>query len=132
MDNKALVSMATEAKEKAYAPYSKNFRVGSSILTNKGVFLGANIENGSYSMTMCAERTAIFQAIMAGCRKGDFEKIAITSDTKQYIIPCGACLQVLSEFCSPETVVLLSNIDEEFQTFKFKDLLPITFDINKE
>lgn len=131
MENKALVSMATEAKEKAYTPYSK-FRVGSSILTNKGVFLGANIENGSYSMTMCAERTAIFQAIMAGCRKGDFEKIAITSDTKQYIIPCGACLQVLSEFCSPETVVLLSNIDEEFQTFKFKDLLPITFDINKE
>lgn len=135
MDSKDLIGLALLEKDKAYVPYSK-FKVGFATETTKGVFGGANIENASYSMTMCAERVGMFQAIMAGCRKGDFKKIAIVVESENpddatFIVPCGACLQVMSEHVEPDTEILLGNKNGEFHTYKFKDLLPITFDILK-
>jgi len=126
MNHMDLVKKAIEAKEHAYAPYSK-FRVGVALLTKKGVFLGANIENASYSMCTCAERTAFCVAHMQGCRKGDYMSITINGDTEQPLPPCGACRQSMSEIFEPETEVILSNSKGEFKVYKFKQLMPLTF-----
>ena len=136
MDNKELVDLSLLAKDKAYAPYSK-FKVGSTILTTKGLFSGANVENGSSSMTMCAERVAFFQAIFAGCRSSDFLKIAIVAESSDptddnCIVPCGACLQALSEMVSPDMPVLLGNKNGVFREFKFKELLPVVFKLDTQ
>lgn len=128
MNKNELVSLASAAKSKAYTPYS-NFPVGAALLTAKGVFSGGNIENGSYSLCMCAERTALFHAINDGCRKGDFQAIAVIANTENHIVPCGACLQALSEFVEPETPVFLANKNEEFKEFKFRELLPVVFNL---
>lgn len=126
MDHKALVNQSIEAKQLAYVPQSK-FPVGAALLTKKGVVLGTNIENVSFSVSMCAERTAIFSAYMMGCRKGDFISIAVTGDTNKPIVPCGACLQVMTEFFQPDTEIVLSNKSGEYKVYKFSDLLPLTF-----
>lgn len=126
MNNTDLVQKSIEAKASAYAPYSK-FPVGVALLTTKGVFLGANIENSSYSMTCCAERTALCLAHMQGCRKGDYLSIAINGDTKQPLPPCGACRQIMSEFFLPDTEVILSNKDGDFTVYKFSEIMPLTF-----
>lgn len=126
MNHKELVKKAMEAKESAYAPYSK-FPVGVALLTKKGVFLGANIENASFSMCTCAERTAFCVAHMQGCRKGDYLSIAINGDTEQPLPPCGACRQTMSEFLEPDAEVILSNKEGKFKVFKFSDLMPLTF-----
>lgn len=131
MEIKELVAIATEAKEKAYVPYSK-FMVGAALQTKKGVFSGANIENASYSLCMCAERTALFQAVNAGCRKGDFESITVIANTKSRIVPCGACLQALSEFVERDTPVYLSDKNQKFIVYKFSDLLPVVFNFEDE
>lgn len=131
MEIKQLVAIAAEAKEKAYVPYSK-FMVGAALQTKKGVFSGANIENASYSLCMCAERTALFQAVNAGCRKGDFESITVIANTKSRIVPCGACLQALSEFVERDTPVYLSDKKENFTVYKFSDLLPVVFNFEDE
>lgn len=125
MDNKELVKLAIEAKEKSYSPYS-NFRVGAALLTKDGrVFQGANIENAAYSVTVCAERTAVFTAKLAGV--SEFSSIAVASDSKDYIPPCGSCRQVLLELCGEELDVLITNGKGDIKIFKLKELLPFSF-----
>ena len=124
-DAKELVRKAVEAKSKAYPKYS-NFYVGAAILTeNGGIFQGANIENSSYGLTICAERTAIFQAVIEGER--NFQAIAIAGDTNEFLPPCGACRQVLAEFCDKDLDVILTNTKGEIKTLKLGELLPYSF-----
>ncbi len=124
MNDVELMSMAVEAKERAYCPYSK-FHVGAALLTKSGkVYLGCNIENSSYGATNCAERTAIFKAVSEGER--DFEAIAVAGDSvDNYTYPCGICLQVINEFM-PEGRVILSKNDE-VKSFALNELLPYGF-----
>ncbi len=128
MDNKTLVDMALKAMENAYAPYS-DFKVGAALLcSDKKVYTGCNIENGSYGASNCAERTAIFKAVSEGER--EFEKIAIVSSSGDFTFPCGICRQVLSEFMYDKTVVLFSEKDG-IKEFKVKDLLPEAFRLQR-
>jgi cytidine deaminase len=125
MTNEELIKLAKEVQKKAHAPYSK-FRVGSALLTEDGeVFTGCNIENSSYSLTICAERVAIFKAYSEGKRK--FKKIAIVSDSKNFISPCGACRQVLMDLAGGELEVILTNSMGEIKIFKLSELLPLPF-----
>ena len=107
-----LLNKAIEASENSYSPYS-GFRVGAALLTGDGrIFKGCNIENASYSMTICAERTAFFKAISEDCT--EFQAIAVAGSSddnfSEPCIPCGACLQVMSEFCSSDFIRQLSYI----------------------
>jgi cytidine deaminase len=125
MTNEELIKLAKEVQKKAHAPYSK-FRVGSALLTEDDeVFTGCNIENSSYSLTICAERVAIFKAYSEGKRK--FKKIAIVSDSKNFISPCGACRQVLMDLAGEELEVILTNSMGETKIFKLSELLPLPF-----
>lgn len=126
MDEKALVRAAMEAKERAYAPYSK-FRVGAALLAKDGtIYTGCNIENAGYSPTNCAERTAIFKAVSEG--KREFSAIAINGDGADYLYPCGVCRQVMAEFCTPDFKVLVSNKDGDYRAYPFSELFPGAFD----
>lgn len=120
-----LINLALQAKEKAYAPYSK-FQVGAALLTESGeIFTGCNVENASYGLTNCAERTAIFKAVSQGHTK--FKAIAIVTDlTDQYTSPCGACRQVMAEFGS-DIVVLMGNGKGEYLEKTVEQLLPLSF-----
>jgi len=118
-----LLALAKEAAINAYAPYS-GYRVGSAILTASGeIFTGANVENASYSLTICAERSAIFKAVNAGYK--DFTAIAIYVDSDKDFPPCGACRQVMAEF-SPDLKVIYANLNG-FQVTDLKTLLPGQF-----
>ena len=126
MENKykKLFELAVKASENAYAPYS-HFKVGASLLCKDGtVYTGCNVENGSYPLGNCAERTAFFKAISEG--KREFEAIAIAGssndDTSEPCYPCGACRQVMAEFCDDNFKVILSN-----KILTLKELLPYTF-----
>jgi cytidine deaminase len=119
MDNDALITAAWKAREKAYAPYSK-FSVGAAVLAEDGrVFTGANVENLSFGLTICAERVAISSAVAAGTRA--FDRIAIVTDTKTPASPCGACRQVMAEFGIQN--VVLANRRETLE-FGLAELLP--------
>ena len=114
-----LIAAAWDAREMAYAPYSK-FHVGAALLAGDGrVFSGGNVENISYGLTNCAERVAIGAAIAAGARS--FEKVVVVADTAQPISPCGACRQVLAEFGVKS--VILANRTQRV-TFSLEELLP--------
>ena len=111
MTDHQLLALAAEASKKAYSRYS-GFSVGAALLAKDGsVYTGCNIENGSYSLTICAERTAIFKAVSEGGT--EFEAIAIVGgsggDTSQPCPPCGACLQVMSEFCGGSFRIILTD-----------------------
>lgn len=124
-DAKELVRKAMEAKSKALPVYS-NFYVGAALLTEDGeIYQGANIENSSYSLTICAERTAVFQAILDG--KRNFQAIAVAGDTDDFLPPCGACRQVLADLCGKDLDVILTNNKGEIKTFKLGELLPYSF-----
>ena len=130
MNDRELLRMAQQASENAYAPYSR-FCVGAAIECDDGsVFTGCNIENASFSATVCAERTAIFKAVSEG--KKDFMKIAIAGGKGGKITsacsPCGVCRQVLSEFCRPDFQVLLVTPDG-FERYTLSELLPKVFNI---
>jgi cytidine deaminase len=121
MEEKELIRIATKARERAYAPYS-HFSVGAALLTKSGrVFQGANIENVSFRLTMCAEQAAVCAALAEGER--DFVEIAVVADSKEPVVPCGACRQVLAEF-SPEMKIVMSNLDGRSQTLNLSELLP--------
>jgi cytidine deaminase len=125
MNKEQLVEQAKLAREKAYVPYSK-FKVGAALLSENGkVYNGANIENAAYSLTCCAERTALFKAYTEGDTK--FSAIAVVADTKRPVPPCGACRQVISELCPPEMPVYLTNLKGDVQELKVKELLPGAF-----
>lgn len=121
-----IIEKAFEAREMAYAPYS-NFKVGACIKTKDGKYFGgANIENASYGLTNCAERSACFAAYSAGYRKDDIEMIAIVTEASKLTTPCGACRQVLSELLCEDTPIALSNRKETYTT-NIKELLPAMF-----
>lgn len=124
MNNAEFFALAVRASEKSYSPYS-NFKVGAVLLTEDGqIFTGCNIENASYSLTMCAERTAIFKAVSSGFR--NFRAIAIAGsadgDFSKSCIPCGACLQVMAEFCSDDFMIVLAD-----GVHKLSEFLPKRF-----
>ena len=111
--------------QNAYVPYSK-FKVGAALLTEDGkIYHGCNIENASYSMTICAERTALFKAYSEGEKK--FTMLAVVADTKRPIPPCGACRQVISELCPKDMRVVLSNLKDEIKEITVAELLPEAF-----
>ncbi len=128
IDEKKLVEMAKKGREKAYTPYS-NFKVGAAIeLKNGEYILGCNVENASYGLCNCAERTALFKMISEGYTKDDVVAFSIVGDTADPISPCGACRQVMSELLNPETPVVLANLNGKTKKFTVKDLLPYGFD----
>ncbi len=127
MDYKDLAEKATLAKSKAVPPYS-NFHVGAALLTEDGkIYLGGNIENSSYSLTICAERVAVFKAVSEGER--NFKAIAIAGDDSDFCSPCGACRQVLNDLCGGELDVVMVNQKNELKIMKLSELLPLAFDI---
>jgi cytidine deaminase len=119
-----LVMEAREAKINAHAPYSK-FRVGSALLAKSGkIFTGCNIESSSFSLTICAERTAIFKAISEGERS--FLAIAVVSDGHGYTPPCGACRQVLMDLAGNIDCIMINSKDQ-LRITNLKSLLPLAF-----
>lgn len=127
LTDKALIDAARAAREHAHAPYSQ-FKVGAALATRDGrVFQGCNVENMSYGLTNCAERTALFAAIAAGYRAGDFVQIAVIGDTAEPIPPCGACRQVMFELGGPALVVLQANLAGTVKSTTAAELLPGAF-----
>lgn len=121
----ALVAAARQAREHAHAPYS-NFRVGAALLTADGLIVtGCNVENASYGLTVCAERVALFKALSDGHRA--FTAVAVVADTAAPTPPCGACRQVLWEFCG-DVPVVLANLAVETDRHGLAALLPMPFD----
>ena len=122
-----LYKLSKEALDLSYSPYSK-FRVGACVITNDGkTFKGANIENASYPLSMCAERNAIYHAYMNGYKKEDIKALMIIADTKDVVSPGGACRQVLSELVNENTIIYLANTKKEIKEYKIDELLPFRF-----
>ena len=130
MTPEKLIEMATQARKSAYAPYS-GYRVGAALLTKSGkVYMGCNIENASYTPTVCAERVAVFKAVSEG--ETEFEAIAVCGGNKEEIEggfpPCGVCRQVLREFCNPDAFkVYLIEQGGAYKTVTLAELLPYGF-----
>lgn len=121
----SLIEAAKQVRENAHAPFS-NFRVGAAVRASSGrIFGGCNIENSTYGLTLCAERVAIFKAISEGER--GFDAIAIVTDTDTLTPPCGACRQIIWEFCG-DIPVTLSNLKDKSETLQMRDLFPRPFD----
>ena len=121
----ALVAAACRAREHAVADFSR-FKVGAALETDTGeIVTGCNVENASYGLTICAERVAIFKALSEGHRS--FKAIVIVADTEDPTPPCGACRQIIWEFCG-DVEVTLANLDKVTRTLRMKDLLPLPFD----
>jgi cytidine deaminase len=120
-----LISAAQTAREHAHAPYS-NFRVGAAVRAKSGrIFTGCNVENATFGLTLCAERVAIFKAISEGER--GFDAVAVVADTDTLTPPCGACRQILWEFCGDADVVL-ANLKGRVERHRMSALLPKPFD----
>jgi cytidine deaminase len=120
-----LLEAALEARDNAHAPFSK-FKVGAAIEDDSGrIFTGCNVENATYGLTICAERVAVFKAISEGARK--FKRIAVAADTDVLTPPCGACRQILWEFCGDAELTLV-NLHGKTETFRLKELFPRPFD----
>ncbi|MED3467965.1 cytidine deaminase [Bacillus thuringiensis] len=128
MDKKKYIEEANKMLSKAYIPYSK-FPVGAALVTKEGkIYTGCNIENASYGLCNCAERTAIFKAVSEGER--DFSYLVITGETDGPISPCGACRQVIAEFCDSKMSVLLTNVKGDEKEVTVEQLLPGAFTID--
>ena len=121
----ALVAAARQAREHAVATYS-GFKVGAALETATGeIITGCNVENASYGLTICAERVAIFKALSEGHRQ--FTRIVVVADTESPTPPCGACRQIIWEFCG-DAEVIIANTKEVKAVLRMKDLLPLPFD----
>ncbi len=123
-----LMALAEAARARSHSPYS-NFRVGAALLTKSGkIYTGCNIENAAFSVTVCAERVALFKAVSEG--ESEFSAIAIvggrTGETAPFCSPCGVCRQALAEFCPKDLKILLGN-PEKFQAYTLEELLPYSF-----
>jgi cytidine deaminase len=120
-----LMQAALDARTNAHAPFSK-FRVGAAIEDADGrIFTGCNVENATYGLTICAERVAVFKAISEGARK--FTRIAVAADTDVLTPPCGACRQILWEFCGDAELTLV-NLQGKMESFRLSELFPRPFD----
>lgn len=123
---KEILDQAFEAMGHAYAPYS-NYHVGACVKLKDGKLVpGVNIENASYGLTNCAERSALFATYSMGYRKEDIEAIAIVSDGDLLAAPCGACRQVMVELLKADTPIVLSN-KKEYKVMTIAELLPMSF-----
>ena len=121
----ALITAATQSRENAHAAYS-NFRVGAALRATSGrIFGGCNVENATYGLTVCAERVAIFKAISEGER--GFDAIAVVTDTESLTPPCGACRQLIWEFCG-DVPVILANLKGKIEIIPMRELFPKPFD----
>jgi len=128
MSDEQLLEEARRVRQNAYAPYSQ-FRVGAAVLTKNGeIHSGANVENSSFGLTICAERVALYCAISQGER--DLAKLALVSDREDPAIPCGACCQVLSEF-NPDMEIVCANLEGLVKKFRLKELLPNSFKMKR-
>jgi cytidine deaminase len=122
-----LLTAALAVREHAFAPYSK-FKVGATLEDIDGrIHTGCNVENATYGLTVCAERVAVFKAISEGVRK--FRRVAVAADTEVLTPPCGACRQILWEFCGDVEIVLV-NPRGKTETYQLKDLFPKPFDVS--
>lgn len=129
INQELLIQKAVEAMERAYAPYSK-FKVGAALLTkSQRVIQGFNIENAAYSLCNCAERTALYAALSQYEDQEDhqFLALAVAADTKRPVSPCGACRQVMAEFCAPDMPVYLTNRQGDLLVTTVGELLPGSF-----
>lgn len=127
MDKEQLMSLAVEARDLSYSPYS-HFAVGAALLCRDGtVYVGANIENSAYSLCMCAERNAIYNAMMHGKTADDFVALAVVADTEGPCTPCGACRQVFAEFFADDMPIYMGNLEGDIQETTTKELLPYAF-----
>lgn len=124
MEDKLLIKIAMEAREKSYSPYS-DFKVGAAVYTTSGkIFTGCNIESASYTPTICAERVAVSKSVSEGYR--DIEKIAIVGSDTKISFPCGVCRQFMLEFGKDIKVICAKNIDS-YETYTLEELLPKSF-----
>jgi cytidine deaminase len=122
-----LLERAKNARERAYAPYYR-FKVGAALLAKDGaVFDGCNVENASYGLCNCAERTAFFSAIAAGYTRDQFAALAVIGDTDGPIAPCGACRQVIIELGGPELTIRLGNLNGAIRDTTAREQLPDAF-----
>jgi cytidine deaminase len=125
LNEKQLIEMARTARELSFAPYSR-FLVGAALQTNNSrVFTGCNIESSSYGLTVCAERVAIWKALSEG--QTEITRIAIVADTTPLTPPCGACRQIIWDFCRDATI-LLANLDGQKKKFLIRELYAHAFD----
>ncbi len=122
-----LLAAALAVREHAFAPFSK-FQVGAAVEDVSGrIHTGCNVENATYGLTMCAERVAIFKAISEGARQ--FRRVAVAADTGTLTPPCGACRQILWEFCGDVEITLV-NLRGQTESYRLKDLFPKPFDVS--
>jgi cytidine deaminase len=120
-----LITAALKVRENAHAPFSK-FRVGAAVEDDAGnIFTGCNVENATYGLTVCAERVAIFKAISEGARR--FKRVAVAADTEELTPPCGACRQILWEFCG-DVEIVLANPRGKTEILRLGALFPRAFD----
>ena len=120
-----MVDLAVEVSKQAYVPYS-HFPIGAVLLTKAGeIYTGVNIENASFGLTNCGERTAIFKAVSEGA--SDFKELIVYGQTEKPISPCGACRQVMAEFFEPDLPVTLVSQNKSTVVMTVKDLLPYSF-----
>jgi cytidine deaminase len=127
INNEALLAAARDARENAVATFSK-FGVGAALRAKSGkVYTGCNVENASYGLTICAERVAIFKALSEGERA--FDAIAVVTDAEKLTPPCGACRQIIWEFCG-DAEVILGNLRGKTELHRMSALFPLPFDIS--
>lgn len=122
-----LYDFAYKARLNSYSPYSK-FKVGAAVLLNdNNIIVGTNVENASYGLANCAERTALFTCIANGYKKKDIKAILIVADTDAPCSPCGACRQVICELMDKDCDVVLTNLKNDIKELSVKELLPFSF-----
>jgi cytidine deaminase len=120
-----LIQAALRVRQNARAPFSR-FKVGAAVEDSSGrIHTGCNVENATYGLTVCAERVAVFKAISEGAR--EFRRVAVVADTEELTPPCGACRQILWEFCG-DVELVLANLHGKSESLRLKDLLPRPFD----
>lgn len=125
MSDDPLIAAAVRARENAQAPFSK-FKVGAAVEDSQGrIYTGCNVENATYGLTICAERLAIFKALSEGARQ--FQRVAVVADTTELTPPCGACRQILWEFCG-DVEIVLGNLQGKSESLRLGALFPRAFD----
>ncbi len=128
MNRKEMMEEAKKARLLSRSPYS-HFAVGAALICKDGtVYHGANIENASYPLSMCAERTAIYNAYLDGKKKEDFIALAVVADAPRPVSPCGACRQVMAELLAQDTPVIMGNLEGKTKENKVSELLPYAFE----